>query len=61
MKKYGGAFIFQCFPEYKMPFWNSCFSSELLKLSGNAVLAYECSPELAAAAQFLPAEKGKPE
>lgn len=34
---------------------------QLHKLSGNAVLAYECSPELAAAGQFFPVEKGKPE
>lgn len=53
---------FQHFSEYKIPFRKSYFGSELFKLSGNAVVAYKCTPELAvAAAQLLPDEKGKPE
>lgn len=61
MKKYGGSFIFQCFDEYNMPLRKNWFSSELIRLSGNTVLTYAGSLELAAVIQFLPEEKGKPE
>lgn len=47
--------------EYNMSLRKNCFSSELIKPSGNTVLTYACSLELAAVAQFLPEEKGKPE
>lgn len=42
-------------------FKKNCFSWELIKFSGNTVLTYSCSPELAAVTQFLPEEKGNPE